>query len=94
MAIPPGYYESLIEQIEIDFKNLKESFEAYKGNPSDGRSFDELCQNYAFLLKDIEYLERMRQNFSGIGLPISGRILKDLRKIEYLLNEVGMTDKQ
>ena len=37
-AIPLGYYESLILQIEIDFKNLKNSFEVLQDNKTDQRN--------------------------------------------------------
>ena len=47
-AIPIGYYESLLVQIEIDFRNLKESFEDFKNNTYDKKLLQELCQNYSF----------------------------------------------
>ena len=59
-AIPLDYYESLIIQIEIDFNNLKKSFETFKSNTSDETLILKLCQNYSFLLQDIKYIEKIK----------------------------------
>lgn len=87
-AIPLDYYESLITQIEIDFNNLKKSFETFKNNTSDKKLFSELCQNYSFLYQDLKYFEKFKENISGLELPVSVRFLKDLEKIRILLEEV------
>ena len=87
-AIPFGYYESLIVQVETDFKNLRESFEIFKNNTIDNRLFSELCQNYSFLFQDIKYVEKFKENISGLELPVSARFLKDLEGIRILLGEV------
>ena len=87
-AIPLDYYESLIVQIENDFKNLMESFKAFKNNTTDKKLILELCHNYSFLLQDIKYIVKIKENMSEIDLPVSVRFLKDLEEIRILLGEV------
>ena len=87
-TIPFGYYESLIMQTEIDFNNLKNSFDKFKSNKSDKKLIFELCHSYSYLLQDIKYIEQFKQNISGLELPVSVRFLKDLEEIKSLLGEV------
>ncbi len=87
-AIPLGYFESLIMQIEIDFNNLKKSFETFKNNTSDEKLIFELYQNYSFLFQDIKYIEKFKDNISELGMPVSVRFLKDLEEIKVLLGEI------
>jgi len=86
-AIPLGYYESLIVQAEIDFNNLKKSFEKLKTNSNNKKLILELCQDYSFLLQDINYIEKFKQNISGLNLPISVRFLKYLSEIKIVLTQ-------
>ena len=88
VAIPIGYCESLIEQIEIDFNNLKKSFDFFKNNTSDKNFISELCRNYSFLFQDIKQIEKFKENISGLEFPISVRLLKDLGEIRILINDV------
>ena len=81
-------YESLLMQIEIDYDNLKMSFEKYKKNTSDQKLLSELCQNYAFLFQDIEYFEKLNMIFSGVERQVSGKFLIDLGKIKMFLREI------
>lgn len=60
----------------------------FKNNTPDKILISELCQNYSFLLQDIKYIERFKQNISGLDLPVSVRFLKDLEGIRILLGEV------
>ena len=87
-AIPLGYFASLIMQIEIDFNNLKKSFEMFKKDTTDKKLISELCRNYSFLFQDVKYIEKFKQNISGLELPVSVRFLKDLEEIKILLGEV------
>ena len=87
-AIPFGYYESLIKQIETDFKNLEKSFETFKSNTYDKKLFSELCHNYSFLFQDIKYVEKFKQNISVLSLPVSVRFLKNLNEIKNFLREI------
>ena len=81
-------YESLSMQIEIDYNNLKTSFEKFKNNSSDQKLFAELCRNYAFLCQDIKYFEKIKENISRFEKPILMRFLDYLREIKALLKDV------
>ena len=87
-AISLGYYESLIVHTEVDFNNLKESFELLKNNTFDKKLITELYQNYSYLLQDIKYIEKFKQNISEFDVPISVKFLKGLEEIKILLEEV------
>jgi len=87
-AIPFGYYESLMVQTEVDFKNLEKSFEVLKNKTTDKKLILELCQNYSFLLQDIKYIEKFKENIFGLELLVSVRFLKDLEEVKSLLKEV------
>ena len=87
-AIPLGYYEDLVTQTENDFKNLKKSFEKFKSNTTDEKLIFELCRNYSFLLQDIKYIKRFKQNISLLELLVSVRFLEDLEEIKVLLEKV------
>jgi hypothetical protein len=87
-TIPLGYYKDLIIQTEIDFKNLKKSFETFKINTSDKKIFSEICQSYSFLLQDISYIEKYKQSIYMFEMPISVKFPKNLNKIKTLLKEV------
>jgi len=60
VAIPIGYYEDLIIQIETDYNNLKKAFGKFKENTSDRELLFEFCQIYAYLLQDINYIEKFK----------------------------------
>ena len=87
-VIPFGHYRDLIEQIEIDLKNLKESFEKFKNNTTDKKLLSELWQNYAYLFQDIKYVEKIEMRASGLEKSISVRFLGNLEGIKVLLREV------
>jgi hypothetical protein len=88
-TIPLGYYRDLITQIETDYENLTKAFEKLKKNTNDKKIFSEICQSYFYLLQDIKYIEKYKENISGLEFSISVRFLKDLKDIRILLRDVN-----
>ena len=88
MIISKNHYESLVNQIESDFNNLKKSFELLKKNVSDKKLILEHCRNYAFLCQDLKYLEKLTQNISLLELPIHAKTYNNLDEIKILHKKV------